>query len=272
MKSVSNKNYLLTWIEKQQSWGRYTFNLEQVKQEFSGISEAAILLALSRLSGKSRIVSIYKGFYLIVPPEYSAKGVLPPVQFIDDLMNFIGKPYYVGLLSAAALHGAAHQQPQEYFVVTSTKQISTQKKGIKINYFTKKKIPVDLLVNIKTQTGYIKVSSPELTAADLVYYQNRVGGINRVCTIINELSEAIYPDKITRELIDTLSVPTIQRLGFVFEKIVAQPELAKKLYNLTKDRKNKFFLQPLKTGGERTGFEKDRKWKIIINEDIEIDE
>lgn len=272
MKRVKNKNYLLTWIEKQQSWGRYTFSLDQVKQEFSEISEAGILLALSRLSKKARIISIYKGFYLIVPPEYSAKGILPPVQFIDDLMNFIGKPYYVGLLSAAALHGAAHQQPQEYFVVTSTKQISTQKKGIKINYFTKKKILDNILDKMKTQTGYVKVSTPELTAADLVYYHNRVGGINRVCTVINELSEAINPEKLTSDLIETLSVTTIQRLGFVFERIVKQPELAQKLYRLTLDQKIKFFMQPLKAGGKRTGFEKDEKWKIIINADIEIDE
>ena len=95
MRKSNNKNYLLSWIEKQQSWGKYTFSFNQIKQEFPEISETAILLALSRLSKKNRIVSIYKGFYLIVPPEYSAKGVLPPVQFIDDLMSFINKPYYV---------------------------------------------------------------------------------------------------------------------------------------------------------------------------------
>lgn len=272
MRKAKNKNYLLSWIEKQQSWGKYTFSLNQIKQEFPEISEAAILLALSRLSKKNRIVSIYKSFYLIVPPEYSAKGILPPVQFIDDLMSFIDKPYYVGLLSAAALHGAAHQQPQEYFVVTSTKQISTQKRGIKINYFTKKKIPDNLLDKIKTETGYVKVSTPELTAADLVYYQNRVGGINRVCSVINELSEEIKPGKLTRDFIETLSVTTIQRLGYLFERIVNQPELAKKLYHLALNQKIKFYMQPLKPGGNRTGFKNDKKWKIIMNTEVEIDE
>lgn len=34
-------------------------------------------------------------------------------------MKFLGQPYYVGLLSAAALHGAAHHQPQEFQVVTN---------------------------------------------------------------------------------------------------------------------------------------------------------
>jgi len=141
MESVKNKNYLLAWIEKQQSWGKYVFSLDQVKKDFQDISESALSLALSRLSGKNRIISIYKGFYLIVPPEYSSRGLLPPVNFIHDLMQYIGKPYYVGLLSAAALHGAAHQQPQEFFVVTTSKQLTTLKKGLKINYITKKTMP-----------------------------------------------------------------------------------------------------------------------------------
>jgi predicted transcriptional regulator of viral defense system len=272
VESVTNKNYLLAWIEKQQSWGLYTFGLDQVKQEFRDISESAILLALTRLSKKNRIISIYKGFYLIVPPEYSTRGVLPPVQFIDDLMNHIGKPYYVGLLSAAALYGAAHQQPQEYFIVTISKQISTQKKGIRINYFTKKEIHDNLLVKHKTPTGFVKVSSPELTAIDLIYYHNRVGGINRVCTVINELSEKISPENLNMDLIKTTSIASIQRLGYVFENVVNQPLLAKELFKLLIKERIKFFMQPLKAGGKRNDSPKDEKWKIIINTEIEIEE
>ncbi len=267
-----NKNYLLTWIEKQQSWGKYVFSLEQVRKDFPDLSEAAIILSLTRLSRKNRIISIYKGFYLIVPPEYAARGVLPPLNFIDSLMTFVGKPYYVALLSAAALHGASHQQPQEFFVVTTFKQLTTKKKGIRINYIIKKNIPFNLLEKRKTESGYVNISSPALTATDLVYYNNRVGGINRVCTVINELSEAIKPENITKELLETITVPTIQRLGYIFDRIVSQPELAEKLYNISSNLKKTFYKQPLKAGGKRSGFETDEKWGIIINTTIEIDE
>jgi predicted transcriptional regulator of viral defense system len=192
-----NKNYLLTWVEKQQSQGKYVFSLEKVLKEFTDQSEDAIELALNRLSKKNRVISIYKGFYLIIPPEYAAKGILPPLMFIDDLMSFIGKSYYIGLLSAAALHGAAHQQPQEFFVVTTSKQFTTKKKDVKINYFTRKTIPEKLLEKRETEFGYVKVSSAELTAADLVYYHNRIGGLDRVCNIIMELAETIDIKKST---------------------------------------------------------------------------
>jgi hypothetical protein len=34
------------------------------------------------------------------------KGVVPPMSYINQLMNFLGKGYYVALLNAAALEGA----------------------------------------------------------------------------------------------------------------------------------------------------------------------
>lgn len=272
MNKPLSKNYLLTWIEKQQSFGRYVFSLEQVKKEFDSQSEDAITFALLRLTKKNRIVSIYKGFYLIVPPEYAAKGILPPITFIEDLMSFIGKPYYVGLLSAAALHGAAHQQPQEFFVITNSKQLTTSKKGIKINYFTKSIIPENLLERRKTESGYVNISSAELTAADLVYYHNRIGGLDRVCNIINELSEAINPKKINKELIEPLSTPTIQRLGVIFERYANRPDLAQKLLETSQRQKRKFYRQPFKAGGEKSGFVTDEKWKIVLNTSIEIEE
>jgi predicted transcriptional regulator of viral defense system len=272
MDQLLNKNYLLSWIEKQQSHGKYVFSLEQVKEDFPGQSEEAIIFAVFRLTRKNRIVSIYKGFYLIVPPEYAARGILPPITFIDDLMSFIGKPYYVGLLSAAALHGAAHQQPQEFFVVTTIKQLTTRKKGIRINYFTRGTIPEILVEKRRTESGYVNVSSAELTAADLVSCHNRIGGLNRVCAVINELVESISPKKINKDLVDSISTATIQRLGIIFEKYVNRPDLAQKLLEVSQSKKRKFYLQPFKAGGEKKGFEIDYKWKIIINTSIDIDE
>jgi predicted transcriptional regulator of viral defense system len=272
LEATRNNNYILNWIEKLQSRGKYVFSLDNIKTDFPNISEQAIVLALTRLSAKGRVLSVYKGFYIIVPPEYTSRGLLPPMLFIDNLMQFIGKPYYVGLLSAAALHGAAHQQPQEYFVITDSKQKTTLKKGLKINYITKKFIPENLLEKRKTESGTVNVSNPELTAADLIYYDNRVGGINRVVSVLNELVEVMKPDRITEELVNELKIPTIQRLGYILDIVLNQKILADKLYTESQKLKKEFFRQPLKAGIEKTGFAKDARWKIIINTDIEIDE
>lgn len=272
LEATRNNNYLLSWVEKQQSWGKYVFSLVQVRSDFLDLSESAVKRALDRLSNKGRILSVYKGFYLIVPPEYTSRGVLPPLLFIDNLMQFVGKPYYVGLLSAAALHGAAHQQPQEFFVITDIRQTTTQKKGLKINYITKKNISGSFLEKRKTEFGYVNVSNPELTAADLVYYNNRIGGVNRAASVLNELAEVMKPERITQELINTFTIPTIQRLGYLLDVVLEQKTLADKLYAESRKLKKAFFRQPLKAGLEKTGFPTNNRWKIIINTDIEIDE
>ncbi len=269
---VRNYNYILNWVEKQQSLGKYVFSLDQIKKDFSNVSEQALYLALTRLSAKGRVLSVYKSFYIIVPPEYASRGLLPPMLFIDSLMNFVNKPYYVGLLSAAALHGAAHQQPQEFFVVTNSKQMTTTKKGLKINYITKNMIPENLLEKRKTESGYVNVSSPELTAADLIYYNNRIGGINRASSVLNELADVMKPEQITTELVNVLTIPTIQRLGYILDIILEEKDLAGKLYAESQKLKKDFFRQPLKSGEVKTGFPADSRWKIIINTDIDIDE
>ena len=64
-------SYILTWIEQLQSKGKIAFSYDEVIADFPEKSENAIIQSLSRLSQRGRVVSIYKSFYLIIPPEYS---------------------------------------------------------------------------------------------------------------------------------------------------------------------------------------------------------
>ena len=68
---------------------------------------------------KGKICSVWQGLYAIIPVEYSSVGMIPPVLYIDDLMKYLGRPYYISLLSAAVFYGAAHQRPQEFSVITT---------------------------------------------------------------------------------------------------------------------------------------------------------
>jgi predicted transcriptional regulator of viral defense system len=148
--------------------------------------------ALYRLSKKGTIQSVWHGFYVIVSPEYGFKGVVPPTEYIDQLMKYLDKEYYVGLLNAAAFQGAAHQQPQTFSIVVNTDNLRGKiKKGVKINFVAKKNIPVRYIKQLTTRNGYINISTPELTAMDLLLYIREVGGINRVSTVLNELAEVM---------------------------------------------------------------------------------
>lgn len=217
MNLLSNYGRLENWIEECQSKGKFAFNLIELRNSFPNDTEIALKRMLDRQSAKKKVVSIFKGYYIIVPPQYSSKGVLPPSMFIDGLMIFLERKYYVALLNAAALHGASHQQPQEYFIVTEYPVLrATIKKGIKINYISTKQLPPEsLLQKVKTETGYITVSNPLLTAIDLIIYEKRIGGLNRVCTVMNELLELIKPSHITIEFINYATVSSLQRFGYI---------------------------------------------------------
>ena len=50
---------------------------------------------------------------------------------------------------------------------------------------------------MKTDAGYINVSSPELTALDLLYYVDKLG-MNRVITTLKELIEVMKPSVLAK--------------------------------------------------------------------------
>ena len=274
MNVSKSKNFRLEdWINNLQAKGRSAFSLDNLRKEASTLSEDAVKLALNRLSGKGKILSIHKGYYLIIPPIYQSKGILPPINFIDEMMKNLNRPYYVGLLNAAALHGAGHQQPQTFCVVSNFPVLRpTIKKGIRINYLTIKEIPLKYLQQLKTESGYVNVSSPELTVTDLVQHEKQVGGLNRVVTVLNELVEVIQPEKFNKDFLENIPVATIQRLGYLMEYELENEVIANKLFEQMKNLERVFYRIPLKSNKSIKGYETNEKWKVVLNTEIEIDE
>ena len=261
------------WVNQLLAQGKYAFALHQLRADFPEQSDTANKFALKRLVDKEHIISIHKGYYLIIPPQYRSKGILPPTLFLDSFMKELDRPYYLALLNAAAYHGASHQQPQEFFVVTGFPVLRPmQKKGLKINYISKKEIPEPLLDTRKTEAGYLKISNPALTATDLIQYAKRVGGINRVATVLSELAESIQPDAFNSNLLQHVPVTALQRLGYLLDKIFDNQPLANALYTALQNNNAPLFRIPMKASAPTKGFASDDRWKVIVNTTIELDE
>ena len=265
--SINQYNYLEDFIKKLRSVGRYAFNLSEIKDKFN-LSDKALNQSLFRLKTKNEIAQVRKGFYVIVTPEYGNWGMLPAAFFIDDLMNSLSKKYYVGLHSAAALFGAAHQQPMEFFVITekpALRNISSEK--LKLNFFVKRKWSVEDILKKKTDAGYINVSCPSLTALDLLYYTNHLG-INHTVTILKELTNEIKSADLVKTARRYPQVTAIQKLGYLLERELDNPKLAEVLFNVLNEKK--FFPALLVSHKSKQGL-MDEKWKIIRNTQIESD-
>jgi predicted transcriptional regulator of viral defense system len=204
-------------IDDLQTRGRYYFTRRQVREAFSG-SDIAMKLSLNRLVKKKRISAIRDGLYIIIPLEYSASGILPAEWFIDDLMKHLDVPYYVGLLTAAAINGASHQQPQEFHVLSARPLRPIRKEGLRIRFFTKSGIVSAGSMRVKTQTGYMSVSNPAVTAFDLTAFSKQVGGLGRVFTIYQELGEAIDPDQLVDSAKQAARLAFVQRTGWLLAR------------------------------------------------------
>ena len=99
------------WIERQAPSGRYTFSKEDVREAFPSMTPHAIDNAVARAVSKKRVFSPCRGFYVVVPEEYRLWKAVPQEVYLDRMMQYLGRSYYVSLLSAAERHGAAHQAP-----------------------------------------------------------------------------------------------------------------------------------------------------------------
>lgn len=269
MKNIS----LNEWIRNSEVHGFNTFSFETVRENFPHASEQNLFNSLYRQTIKKRIVSVYKGFYVIIPPQYAAKGVVPPIYYIDQLMGYLNKPYYISLLNAAELFGAAHQRSQRFSVMTiyPSANVSKAKNNI-LDWVYRRDIPEKFLQVKNSETGTVCFSNPELTAIDLVQYEKHIGGLSRAATVLAELTEETDFSKVSNELLDYTSVSAIQRLGFILESILGESEQAAILYERLCAYGKRLNYIPLSTRSENENAPKDTRWKIYINTEIEPDD
>lgn len=255
------------FLETLQASGRYTFTRLEVAKAL-GLSDIALKNALWRLARTGRLVSPRRGFYVIVPPEYRAAGSLPAAWFIRDLMGYLGRPYYVGLLTAASLHGAAHQAPQEFQVVTDRPLGAIEIGRVRLRFVKKAHLSRTPTSGVKTPTGEMRVSTPEATALDLVRYPEHCGGLSNIATILQELSERLDGGELVRVTEADGEVAYAQRLGYLLDRVRRQ-EVARALAEWVDVRAPR--LTPLSPGVAITAAPRDARWRVAVNEEFEVE-
>lgn len=264
---------LADWVVAQSLVGHYVFTIESIERAFPSMSIQNRRVSLSRLVKKGVIISPWRGFYVTVPTEYRLKGIIPPVFWMDALMKHLGRDYYVSLLNAAEFYGASHQKPMTFSVMVQGAALrSGIKNGTKLVFMRKESLSMDCVRKFPTQMGTLNVSSPELTALDLIDCQQAVGGLNRVSTVLAELVEQIEWSKVETKLLKQYGSPVIQRLGFILENVLEENVSAESLMKKAKEAGVEMRSVPLKLGRECKDCEVNNRWKVIENMEIEIDE
>ena len=274
--SMDKKTNIRNFILELPKRGRITFSTEDIYRQFPSLNKMSVTSSLRRLVEKRKIQSVWHGFYVVIPVEYELKGIVPPVLYINQLMKYLQKEYYIGLLNAAAFYGAAHQQPQEFTLVTNGNSLRNKlKNGVKINFVLKKEIPSSYIRQHTTKTGYVYVSTPEMTAMDLLLYQKETGGLSRAGTVLSELVEEIDFNRFTPDFLRLFPITVIQRFGYILENILEYSDKAKIFLEKVNQADIKFrktLLVSEKQTFKLSDYEHNKVWNILINEEIEIDE
>ena len=257
--------HLSDWVDDLQAHGRYTFT----RADAAAVprSEAALTQALGRLVKRGRIIAPRRGFYVVVPLEYTSVGAPPASWFIEDLLEYEEATGYVGLLTAAALHGAAHHAAQVFHVVVDSTLRPIDVGRQRIRFVQKADASGTTVQPWKTETGAMTVSTPEATALDLVRYPNICGELGNVATVLSELADAIDPKRLATSA-RSEPVANVQRLGWLFDH-VEQHALGEALA-ASLSRRDAWWT-PLVPGAPEAGCRYDTQWHVIVNAEIEVD-
>jgi predicted transcriptional regulator of viral defense system len=213
------------------------------------------------------MVSPARGLWMPVSPEYTSWGAPPAIEVIDATMKHLHADYYVGWLSAAALHGASHHAPQ-VFQVASSRAIRDRNVGrSKIQFFHRSHIKSVPIVYKETRSGTVAISSPETTLLDVATDLSISGGLNNVANIMIELCEEKPPDmNLLIAAATVYPISSIRRIGWLLEKYTDVSN-TDQLHSLSEEgKKNPSKLLPT---SNYKGF--DNRWNIYINAEVEAD-
>jgi predicted transcriptional regulator of viral defense system len=138
---------------------------------------------------------------------------------------------------------------------------------VRIRFFHRRDMRLATREDVKTPSGMIAVSTPEMTAYDLVRYRG-VASIDHVATVVAELAEKMDADRLSAVARKNAEAPVIQRLGYLLQR-TGHAALADALARLP--RKGRARTVPLEPGTPARAAKRDARWRVLVNAEIEIE-
>jgi len=257
--------------------GRAYFSREEVLGALD-LKPGALAAAITRLVKKRRLANPRHGFYLILRPEDQIAGAPDPVKWVDPLMKYQELDYRISLLRAAAFHGSSHQAAM-VFQVVAPKQLRDLEIGrhrLQFIYqipqaFAQVNQP-DQLAQMKSDAGFAKVAGVELTLLDCVRYFHKATGISGVAQIAKDIGAKADPRRLAK-VASAYENSSVRRLGYLLDR-VGHVRQANALEPFVKKAKTALPLDPAVKpliDSLTDLYEKNDKWKLVINEPVEID-
>ncbi len=244
-----------------------------------GLKPSALAAVITRSVNKRRLANPRHGFYLVLRPEDQVAGAPDPVKWIDPLMKHQGIDYRISLLRAAAFHGASHQASMVFQLVVprQLRDFDLGRHRLQFLYqgpdaFNQVNQP-SLVGHMKSDAGFATVAGVELTLLDCVRYFHKAAGINGVAQIVKDIGAKASP-RLLQKAAGAYENSAVRRLGYLLD-LAGHARQADALQAFAKQARTALPLDPavksLVKALAQTG-ERNPRWKLLINEGVEIAE
>jgi len=245
---MSSSTPLSIVLDKAERSGKLNLSTQDIRAALPGLSAEALRQALHRQQRRGRLVRLSRGsdHWIIVPLQYAVAGAPPLEVWLDRYMSkTLGVPYYVSLLSAAEIYGASPYAVMRTQVMVPERRLSITVGRHDVVFLTRVKTESMPTRWHETPDGRFKISTPELTALELVERVALVGGMVRVREVLRELWASCTPDGILVAMDALREIPTTQRLGALLA-LDGQDTLASQVCAWLRDKPRR--LIPLERG------------------------
>jgi len=260
------KNVGIDYVTSLLASGRYTVTREEASKTLSR-KGSAVDKIFQRLRRSGWVLPIGDSFFTIIDPSNRSNKSLPPSWFVDAWSRHKGVEYYVGGLTAAEVYGAAHQRSQSFQMVVNRPLRPFRLPMQKVTFLYRQRLDGSMWRLFKAPTGNYRVSTPEITAYDLLSLRKACPSLDHAATVYVELGEAMRAQRLAKLAVMGLETATLQRMGWLLDH-TGWSHLTGTLECKLRAHSPKWV--PLQSGADRHGT-KDAKWMIIENAGIQPD-
>ncbi|WP_261859469.1 type IV toxin-antitoxin system AbiEi family antitoxin [Mycobacterium montefiorense] len=170
-------------------------------------------------------------------------------------------------MSAAAVHGAAHQAPQ-VFQVAVHRHVRDRAVGrTKFRFAMRDNVTVVPTERRTTRSGSLVVSTREVTMLDIATDITRAGGLNNAATVLVELADEGFDSAALVELSALFPAAAGRRIGWILKNVGKRDGL-EPLHAVVAARPAA--ASQLSPTGPTTG-NTDHRWALRLNAEVEAD-
>ncbi len=205
-------------LDDAQSKGQLVVTLSGLATE-GHLTPMAVQRQLDHVKERFLRLPVRPSAYLLVAPEHRARGAPPVAAWLDADFRAREEPYYLGLLSAAALYESSQQAAQVTQVMVTRPMRPFEMGRLRVEFFVKTDLSKTPLRSIQGLPAPLAVSSPEATALDLVAFNSRIGGISRVAEVLAGMTGTLRPAGLRSALAAESRVAVKQRLGYLLDRL-----------------------------------------------------